>query len=162
MRLVRAPDTERALAENLAGRLAGPCFGQRAQERKQNWASREAHFMPLRARGPPARVNDQVRRSEHGLYFRQHERSFLASRDQPRRWKRERTLGLVDFSAERFDARTIRRGPGARKRCPSGCGVAAAQRDLERDELAPRCQHGRSRAKVQVVERVARFGDPAE
>ena len=162
MRLVQAPRPERPLAENLAGRLAGPCFGQRTQERKQNRASREAHFTLLRACGPPARVHDQVLRSEHRLDFRQHERSFLASRDEPCRRKRERTLGSLDFGAERVDARTIRRGPGAGKRRPSRCRVAAAQRDLERDELAPRYQHGRSRAKVQIVERVARFGHPAE
>jgi len=111
---------------------------------------------------PPARVHDQVLRSEHRLDFRQHERPFLASRDEPCRRKRERALGSPDFGAERVDARTIRRGPGAGKRRPSGCGVAAAQRDLERDELAPRHQHGRSRAKVQLVERVARFGYPTE
>ena len=54
------------------------------------------------------------------------------------------------------------RDAGAGQRRLSGYGVAVAQRDLERDEFAPRGQHGRSRAKVQMVERVARFGHLAE
>ena len=40
--------------------------------------------------------------------------------------------------------------------------MAVAQRDLECDEFAPRCQHGRRRAKVQLAERVARFGHPTK
>jgi hypothetical protein len=40
--------------------------------------------------------------------------------------------------------------------------AARAQRDLGRDELAPCHQHGRGRAQVQLVERVARFGHPAK
>ena len=82
--------------------------------------------------------------------------------DEPCSRKRERPLGTLDFGAERVDARTICRGPGPGKRRSSRCSVAAAQRDLERDELAPRCQHGRRRAEVQIVERVACFGHPAK
>ncbi len=147
---------------DLARRLAGPCLGQRAQERKQDRAPLEAHFTPLRSRDPPARVHDQVLRSEHRLHFRQHERPFRAFRDEPCRRKRERELGPLDFGAERGDARTVCRGTGAGQRRPGGRGAAAAQRDLERDELAPRHQHGRSCAQVQLVERAARFGHPAD
>jgi len=103
-----------------------------------------------------------VLRGEHRLDFRQHERPFRAFRNEPCRRKRQRELGSLDFGAEGIDAGTVCRGTGAGQRRPGGRSVAAAQCDLERNELAPRHQHGRSCSQVQLVERAARFGHPAD
>src|SRR4051812_6203203 len=100
MGCIRASRTECPLAKRLARRVAGPCFGHRAQKREEHGAAREAHVAIRMARRAPARVYDQVRRREDGLDFREHEWALAPALDEPSRRKHEGPLRALDFRDE--------------------------------------------------------------
>jgi len=163
MRLVRAPHAERTFAKKSLG-SPRRAMASASERRSANRTGRRARCTSCRSQRALRRHASTIRCGEasHRLDFRQHERSLLSSRDEPCSRKRERPLGTLDFRTERVDARTICRGSGPGKRRSGWCSVARRRRNLERDELAPRCQHGRRRAEVKIVEGVACFGDPAK